>query len=97
MNVVVLEDDGYKKETQEYEAIGTGNYQEISWYDSRHLLSRSEDKVLIMDFDGTNQIILGDTITGRRPFMSVDNGDIFFFSVTPTPEQTLLSRYKVDF
>lgn len=96
-NIVVLEDDGYKKETQEYEAIDTNAHQDISWYDSRHLLSRNGDKVMIMDFDGTNRIVLGDTLSGRRPFSSADNGDIFFFSTSTNPEQTLLSWYKVDF
>ncbi len=96
-NIVVLEDDGYKKETQEYEAVDTASYQGISWYDSRHLLGLVGDKVMIMDFDGTNKIDLGDTIPKLRPSLSADNGDIFFFSVSENLEQTLLSRYKVGF
>lgn len=96
-NIVVLEDDSYKKETQEYEPPDTYSFQDISWYDSKHLLSRNGDKAVIMDYDGANKVVLGETVAPLKPFFSYDNGDVFFFSPPVKSEQTSLSRYKVEF
>lgn len=96
-NIIVLEDDTYRKETVEYESEKTEAFENISWYDSRHLLSRQDKKVVIMDFDGTNKVELGDTLMGTSPFHSEDNGDICFNVPQEKENQSLIARYKVEF
>lgn len=95
-NVIVFETDDYKKESKEYDLTSSQNFKNILWYDSRHLLAQSGDKTVIMDFDGTNQVVLGSSPPESRPFFSGDGGDILFVS-SVNPEQTTLSRYRVEF
>ncbi|MDO8507812.1 MAG: PEGA domain-containing protein [bacterium] len=96
-NVVVFESDDYKKESVEYNIAGSEKFQNILWYDPRHLLFQSGDKAMIMDFDGTNRVVLGDSLDSLRIFFTADNGDIYFFSPSVKQEQALLSRYRVEF
>lgn len=96
-NIVVFESDDYKKESVEYNITGSENFKNILWYDPRHLLCQSEDKAIIMDFDGVNQVTLGDSLKSTRIFFTADDGDIYFFSLAKKAEQTLLSRYRVEF
>jgi len=95
-NMFVFEIDDYKKESIEYVIAGASDYKNVVWYDDRHLLAQKGDRVAVMDFDGSNEVVLGDTVGDIKPFFSSDNKDILFFAKV-SPDQTLLSRYKVEF
>ncbi len=96
-NIIVFESDDFKKESMEYNILGSQNYGNIIWYDSRHLLAKKDDnKLEIMDFDGANRVTLGEMVPDRLPFSSSDNGDILFFSPGKA-DQAVLDRYITGF
>ncbi len=93
--VKVFENDEIEKSSTEYSMPDSG-YSNLIWYDSRHILGEKGSKAIIMDFDETNQVTLGQSIAGEIPFYSSDNGDIFFFSNLGAKD-SILSRYTVKF
>jgi len=94
-NIIVFEFDDYRKESKEYEITGSQVMGNLVWYDSRHLLAYKDSQALVMDFDGTNQVSLGNAVPGKI-FFGDDNGDIFFFSQV-NANKAVLSKYKVEF
>ncbi len=93
--VTVFENNDIQKSSTEY-IMPEGSYHNLMWYDSRHILGEQGSHIVVMDFDETNCVTLGNADANIRPFFSSDNGDILFFSKIAN-NQSELSRYKVKF
>jgi len=93
---IVFEDKEYKKESKEYRFTESDNFKNITWYDNYHLLAEENGKVKVIDFDGTNEVILGSSLKDTGVFYNPDHGNIYFFSGADK-DKTILSKYKTGF
>ena len=61
----------------------------LSWFDDSHLVLHLGGQTVFSDFDGTNRVVLGNTVAGSAPFASNDLKSDYTIQASGTTAQKL--------